>query len=110
MHNLKGYGGNSIVRALKSEFGEVKVIPQNMEKYLSMTVDRPMFVDSLQFSPQSLESLAKTLKVDEFKYVLEAYPNEFDLKKRKGVYPYHYVDSFPRFDESQLPSLDAFFS
>ena len=31
MHNLKGYGGHLIVKALKSEFGEVGVIPQNME-------------------------------------------------------------------------------
>ena len=33
IHNLKGYGGHLIVKALKSEFGEVQVIPQNMEKY-----------------------------------------------------------------------------
>ena len=46
MHNLKGYG-HLIVKALKREFGEVRVIPQNMENYLSITVDRPKFIDSL---------------------------------------------------------------
>ena len=40
-----------------------------MEKYLSITVDRLKFINSLQFTPQSLESLVKTLEVDEFKYV-----------------------------------------
>ena len=42
----------------------------------------------------------------------EAFPvaHEFDLIKRKGVYPYDYMDSFARFDESRLPSQDAFFS
>ena len=31
IHNLKGYDGHLIVKALKSEFGKVRVIPQNME-------------------------------------------------------------------------------
>ena len=57
MHNLKGYDGHLIVKALKSEFaGEVRVISQNMEKYLSITVDRLKFMDSLQFTPQSLDT------------------------------------------------------
>ena len=32
IHNLKGYDGHLIVKALKREFGKVYVIPQNMEK------------------------------------------------------------------------------
>ena len=102
IHNLKGYDGHLIVKAQKSEFGEVRVIPQNMEKYLSITVDRPKITDSLQFTSQSLDSLVKTLEVDELKYVREAFPiaHEIGLIKRKGVYPYEYMDSFARFDES----------
>ena len=46
IHSLKGYGGYFIVKALKSEFGEVRVIPQNMEKYPSVTVYRLKFIDS----------------------------------------------------------------
>ena len=65
MHNLKGYDGHLIVKALKSEFGEMRVIPQNMEKYLSIAAGRFKFIDSLQFVPQSLVSLVKTLEVDE---------------------------------------------
>ena len=107
-HNLQGYDGHLIVKALKSGFGEVGVIPQNMEKY----VDRLKFIDSLQFVPQSLDSLAKTLEVDELKYVREEFPiqHEFKLIKRKGVYPWDYMDNFARFDESRLPSQDASFS
>ena len=53
-----------------------------------------------------------TLADDEFKYAREAFPiaHEFELVKRKGFYPYDYMDSFARFGESRLPSLDAFFS
>ena len=36
MHYLKGYDGHLIVRALKSEFGKVSVIPQNMEKSITV--------------------------------------------------------------------------
>ena len=35
IHNIKGYDGHLIVKALKSEFGKGRVIPQNMKKYLS---------------------------------------------------------------------------
>ena len=36
--------------------------------------------------------------------------NHFGLIRRKGVYPYDYVDSFDRFNETELPTQDAFFS
>ena len=89
IQNLKGYDGHLFVKTLKSEFGEVRVIPHNMEKYLSITVDRLRFIDSLQFTSQSLDSLVKTPEVDEFRYVWAAFPiaHEFELIKRKGVYP-----------------------
>ena len=53
----------------------------------------------------------ETLKDDESQYVREVFPaDQFELIKRKGVYPYDYMDSFDRYDESRLPSQDAFFS
>ena len=36
--------------------------------------------------------------------------NHFGLIRRKGVYPYDYMDSFDRFVETKLPSQDSFFS
>ena len=101
IHNLKGYDGLLIFKALKSEFvGEVRVISQNMERYLSITVDRLKFIDSLQFVPQSLDSIVKTLEVDQFSYVREEFPiqNEFELIKRKGVYPYDYMPGLMNLD------------
>ena len=56
------------VLQLKSEFGKVRVIPQNMEKYLSLTVGRLKFINYFQFTPQGLDKLAKTLGDDEFRY------------------------------------------
>ena len=60
--------GHLMVKALKSEFRKVKVIPQNMEKYLSLTVGQLKFIGSFQFTPQGLDKLAKTLGDDEFRY------------------------------------------
>ena len=109
MHNLKGYDGHLIIRALKREFGKVIVIPQNMEKDLSLTVGQLKIIDSFQFTPKSLDVLSKTLVDDEFKYLVETYTtSHLDLIRRKGVYPYDHMDSFERFEETQLPYQDAF--
>ena len=35
---------------------------------------------------------------------------QYDLLTRKGVYPYEYVNSWDRFNETQLPPIDAFYS
>ena len=63
VYNFKDYDGHLIVKALKSEFGKVRVIPQNMEKYLSLTVGQLKFFDSFQFTPEGLNFLAKTLQM-----------------------------------------------
>ena len=36
--------------------------------------------------------------------------NKFILLLRKGVYPYEYMDSWERFDETSLPHKEAFYS
>ena len=36
--------------------------------------------------------------------------NKFTLLLRKGVYPYEYMDSWEKFDETSLPNKEAFYS
>ena len=111
IHNLKCYDGHLTVKALKSEFGKVGVIPQNLEKYLSPSVGQLKSLDSFQFTPKSLDVLSKTLEDDEFKYLVESCAtSHFDRIRRKGVYPYDYKDSVERFEDTALPSQDAFFN
>ena len=87
------------------------MIPQNMEKYLPLNVDQLKFIDSFHFTPKGLDVLAKTLADDDFRYLRESCTsNHFGVIQRKGVYPYDYMDSFDRFDETKLPSQDGFFS
>ena len=56
--------------------------------------------------PLEDDKLAKTLEDDEFRYLSESC---IGLIRHKGVYPYDYMDSFDRFEETELPSQDAFF-
>ena len=82
-----------------------------MEKYLSLSVGQLKFLDSFQFAPQSLDALVKTLADDEFRYLVESCTtSHFDLIRRKGVYPYDHMDGIDRFDETKLPSQDAFYN
>ena len=85
IYNLKGYDGHLIVKASKIEFGKARVIPQNMEKYLSLTVGQLKFIDS--FPPKGLDVLVKTLAGDEFRYLRESCTsNHFGIVRRKDVY------------------------
>ena len=111
MHSLKGYDGHLIVKFLKNEFGKVTIISQNLEKYLSMSVGRLKFLDSFQFTLKSLDILAGTLEDDEFRYLVESCTtNHFALVRRKGVYPYDYMDGVERFEETSLPSQEEFYN
>ena len=67
------------------------------------------FLDSFQFTPQSLHVLSKTLEDDEFKYLAETcIGDSFEFIRRKRVYPYDHMDSSDRFEETELPSSADF--
>ena len=61
IHNLKGYDAHLILSAIKPHHGEVKCIPNNMEKYTSFTVGGVTFIDSCQFMQSSLDQLVSNL-------------------------------------------------
>ena len=60
----------------------------------------------------SLDSLTKNLVRGRKKlFGFEDYSElQYDLLTRKGVYPYEYINSWERFNETQLPPIDAFYS
>ena len=57
---------------------------------MAFTVNRNLvFIDSMQFTNSSLDSLVNNLSDDDFKYLSEEFSREFsELVKKKGVYPY----------------------
>ena len=60
----------------------------------------------------SLDSLTKNLVGKGKKlFGFEDYSElQYDLLTRKGVYPYEYINSWDRFNETQLPPMDEFYS
>ena len=70
------------------------------------------FIDSLQFLNSKLEKLASNLSEDDFIYTKKYFtdPVQFNLMKRKGVYPYDYMDSFSKFNDTKLPEREEFYN
>lgn len=131
-HNLANYDAHLFVRNLGVSEGNIKCIPANTEKYISFTksievdkffskkdnkvvvVNRELrFIDSFKFMASSLAKLVDNLveKGDSFENTKRHFDGEkLDLLKRKGVYPYEWLDSIDKLDETELPPIEAFFS
>ena len=56
------------------------------------------FIESFQSLGSSLDSLAKYLNKDDFKYLSQKLDNNvLDLVKQNGFYPYEYMSDFEKF-------------
>ena len=117
-HNLKGYDSHFIINELgelikKGEENiKINVIAQNAEKYMAFYIGKLSFIDSLQFMSKSLDELASNLEDRDFIYTKKYFtdPVQFNLMKRKGVYAYDYMDSFSKFNDTELPKREEFYS
>ena len=52
-----------------------------------------------------VDNFSEELHCNKYRYI-----NKFILLLRKGFYPYEYMDSWERFDETSLPDKEAFYS
>ena len=125
-HNLRGYDSHFIMQEIgeivkkhtyKNKKGEeiqmnINCIPNNMEKYMAfMLGNHLIFLDSFQFMSSSLDKLVSNLPNEAFKYTYNIFKQEqFELMKQKGVYPYDYMDSFDKFNKTELPIKEEFYS
>lgn len=114
-HNLKGFDSHLILQGMShSGTSDISVIPINAEKYVSFSVGSLRFIDSLQFLNASLDTLVSNLAKEgksKFSVLNALFPSDkVDLLLAKGVYPYEYMDSFSRLDETSLPPKEAFYS
>ena len=125
-HNLSGYDSHLFIKNLGTTGGNISCIPNNEEKYISFTkqiivdtfskdgrnidVKRDIrFIDSFRFMSSSLSSLVDNL--DEFPILSKYFKGrKLELLRRKGVYPYDYVDCLGKLDEKQLPPIEEFYS
>ena len=70
------------------------------------------FIDSFKFMASSLDSMTNNLVHGGRKLIgFEEYTDkQCELLVRKGVYPYEYMSSWDKFEEVQLPPIEAFYS
>ena len=128
-HNLSGYDSHLFIKNLGYTQGNIDCIPNNEEKYISFTKSieigsyinkknemipinwKLRFIDSFKFMATSLDNLVNNLPEDGFTNLEKYYTGDkLTLVKRKGVYPYEYMTSLERFEETKLPPKEAFYS
>ena len=117
-HNLKNYDAHHIFKYFNKEtadkyglqkFQKVKILAVTMEKYISFNIQHLRFIDSCQFLNASLEKLVNSLARDAFRHVNRYLGND-PLLFAKGIFPYEWFDSFEKFDCTELPTKEKFFS
>ena len=65
----------------------------------------------MQFMNSSLDKEVKNLSDKDFKYLIEEFgPENLELLKQKGAYPYECMNSFERFNAEKLPAKKCFYS
>ncbi|KAG8240272.1 hypothetical protein J437_LFUL018109 [Ladona fulva] len=113
IHILSSYDGHFLVRELHYDDRKIFVIPNTEEKYISFTKSVESnfsirFIDACRFMPASLATLVSNLS--EFKYTSEIFGVRTSLVMRKGVFPYDYIDSIDRLEETSLLEKVKFFN
>ena len=131
-HNLSGYDSHLFIKKLGCSDNKketIDCIPNNEEKYISFgktlvtgqytnkkgevkdKTFKIVFKDSFKFMSSSLRALVKNLPKDAFKNLLKYFtPEQAELLKQKGFYPYEYMDSIEKFNDPKLPTLKGFYS
>ncbi|KAK3083783.1 hypothetical protein FSP39_003181 [Pinctada imbricata] len=113
-HNCRNYDLHHMMSAVgKYKDKKLSCIPNNMEKYISFSLDNLRFIDSIQFLNASLDTLVNNLAREgssKFHNLSKHFPadNERDILLRKGVYPYDYMSSWDCFYDRKLPPITAF--
>ena len=124
-HNLPGYDSHFIMQQIgeiakkhgyTNKKGEkqdliINAIPNNMEKYMAFMLGNHLtFINSFQFMSSSLNKLVSNLPKDDLIYTSEAFKGKkLNLMSQKGVYPYDFMDSLGKFNQTELPTKDQFY-
>ena len=125
-HNLRGYDSHFIMQQIgeiankhgyTNKEGEkqdlnINAIPNNMEKYMAfMLGNHLIFIDSFQFMSSSLDKLVSNLPKDDLIYTSKVFKGKrLNLMSQKGVCPHDFMDSFEKFNQTELPNKDQFHS
>ena len=131
-HNLSGYDSHLFIKKIGCSINKkenIDCIPNNEEKYISFSKTivtgqytnkkgeikdktfKIVFKDSLKFMSSSLGALVNNLPKDAFKNLLKYFtPKQAEILKQKGFYPYEYMNTEEKFNDTKLPPREAFYS
>ena len=69
------------------------------------------FIDSFQFMSSSVDKLVNNILKDDLIYTSQVFKGKkLDLMSKKGVYPYDFMDSFEKVEQTELPAKEHFYS
>ena len=130
-HNLTNYDSHLFIKKLGSSNKKetIECIPNNEEKYITFTKTiitgqytnkkgeeknktfDIVFKDSFKFMRSSIEALVNNLPKNGFKNISKyCTPEQLELIKQKGFYPYEFMDTEEKFNDTKLPPQEAFYS
>ena len=69
------------------------IIPKTNEEYISVTYGCISFIDSYRFLSMSLDGLVENLNENDFKILIEEFPDNWQYSNKKIAYPYEYFNS-----------------
>jgi len=96
----------------KVHYADVRVIPLNTEKCISLRIGNVLFVDSFQFMATSLDELCKGMRkegVNDFVHTTRHFRRD-DIFYQNGIYPYDYVTGPSKLHDTALPPKVAFYN
>ena len=125
-HNLRGYDSHFIMQQIgeiadkhgytnkKEEKQDLNInaIHSYMEKSMAFMLGNHLtFIDSFQFMSSSLDKLVSNLPKDDLMYTSKVFKGKrLNLMSQKGVYPYDFMDSFEKFNQTELSNNYLFYS
>ena len=79
---------------------------------MSIIINRNIiFLASNHFYKGSLDGHASNLEDSDFKHLISEFSaDKLEILKRKGLYPYEWVDSYEKFNNKELPPKECFYS
>ena len=126
-HNLANYDLHHVVLAQQNinEKNTISVVPSTSEKFISLQIgvhikttqnkkgvwtsqyEYIRLLDSFKFMNASLDKLVQNLPADQFTLLEQHFEmwsdSSVNMLKQKGSFPYCYIDSFEKLEETQLP-------
>ena len=110
-------GSSSRRQSQAKKVGDISILAKNCENFISFEVQvtpklSARFIDSFRFLSSSLDTLVKNLDEQQLTHTRHFFTNDqqFNLAKRKGVFPYEYITDIEKYNDPSLPTIDTFYS